>query len=190
MVLSSHKPKRHSTKQGAQSFWDSKRVALCALFCAAALLLSFIEIPLIPAAPFLKYDPSGPVALVAGLAFGPGTGVVVAFLPWLAHVFIEPVGAFISMVTMVSVTFLTSCLYAMRKTRAQAAVALLIGGVAQIAIALLLNLWLTPLYTGVPFDAVVMMIVPFLLPFNVIKALANALITFFIYKPLSRAIGP
>lgn len=189
MVFSTHKPKRHSTKKEANSFWDSKRVALCALFVSAGLLLSFIEIPLIPAAPFLKYDLSGVIALVAGLAFGPATGAVVAVLPWCAHLFIEPIGAFIAMVTTLGTTLCASVIYGAKKTRGQAALALIFSGILQIALAVLLNLCLTPLYAGVTFEAVLLMIVPVLLPFNAIKAVANGVITFLIYKPMSKAIG-
>lgn len=165
------------------------RVSLCALFCGAALLLSFVEIPLIPAAPFLKYDPSTIMALVAGLAFGPATGAVVAVLPWCVHLFIEPIGAFIALVTALCVTLVTAQLYTQRRTKAQCVFALVAGAVVQIVLALLLNLWLTPLYTGISFDAVCALILPFLLPFNVVKAVINASITFIIYKPLSRLIG-
>lgn len=165
------------------------RVSLCALFCGAALLLSFIEIPLIPAAPFLKYDPSTIMALVAGLAFGPATGAVVAVLPWCVHLFIEPVGAFIALLTALCVTLATAWLYALRRTKVQGVFALIVGAIVQVALALLLNLWLTPLYTGISFEAVCALIVPFLLPFNVVKAALNASVTFIVYKPLSRVIG-
>ncbi len=165
------------------------RVSLCALFCAAALLLSFVEIPLIPAAPFLKYDPSTIMALVAGLAFGPATGAVVAVLPWCVHLFIEPVGAFIAMITALCVTLVTAWLYALHRTKVQGVLALVVGGFVQVVLALLLNLWLTPLYTGISFEAVCALVLPFLLPFNVVKAILNASVTFIMYKPLSRLIG-
>ena len=36
---------------------DSKKIALAALFTAASLILSFVQIPIFPAAPWLMYDP-------------------------------------------------------------------------------------------------------------------------------------
>ena len=60
----------HSTT--AQGGWSTKTIAVTALFCAlAAVCTLFIEIPLLPGVPWLQYDPSGIVALVAGFAFGP-----------------------------------------------------------------------------------------------------------------------
>ncbi len=189
MSPSNRKPKRHSTKEGASSFWDSKRISLCALFVAAALLLSFIEIPILPAAPFLKYDLSGVVALIAGLAFGQATGAVVAVLPWCAHLFVEPIGAIIALLTNVVTVLVAASIYALRRTRAGAVVALIVASIVQIGLAILLNLCLTPLYTGLTFEVVLGLVVPILLPFNLIKATLNALITLVLYKPLSKAIG-
>ena len=73
----------HSTTAG--SGWSTRRIAVTALFCALSLITSFIEIPIFPPAPWLEYDPSCVVALVAGLAFGPATGTIVVVLSWLVH---------------------------------------------------------------------------------------------------------
>ena len=62
---------------------DSKRIALTALFTAASLMASFIQIPIFPAAPWLMYDPSGIICLIAGMAFGPKLGCAVAVISWL-----------------------------------------------------------------------------------------------------------
>ena len=48
------------------------------------------------------------------------------------------------------------------------------------------NLIITPIYLGVPVEAVIGMILPILLPFNLLKAGINALITFLVYKPIAR----
>ena len=61
-----------STRANARtSTVNTKKIALAALFTAASLILSFIQIPIFPAAPWLMYDPSGIVCLIAALAFGP-----------------------------------------------------------------------------------------------------------------------
>lgn len=189
MSLSNQKPKKHSTREGVISFWDSKRISLCALFVAGGLLLSFVEIPILPAVPFLKYDLSCVVALIAAFSFGPATGAVVAVLPWCMHLFVEPIGAFIALFTNLVTTLVASSIYTLHRTRPVAIMALIVASVFQIAIALLLNLCLTPLYTGLSFEVVLGLVLPFLLPFNLIKAVLNALFTGVLYKPFSKAIG-
>ena len=74
-----------TTEQG--SGWSTKRIAITALFCAVAAICSFIELPpFIPGASFLRYDPSGIIALIAGFAFGPATGVVVSIISYIPHI--------------------------------------------------------------------------------------------------------
>ena len=65
--------------------WSTRQLVTMALMCAIAALFSFIQIPLLPAAPFLTYDPSLMPAMVCGFAFGPGAGFVVAPLPAVIH---------------------------------------------------------------------------------------------------------
>ena len=59
----------HSTSE--QGTWTTKRIAITALFCSvAAICTLMVEFPILPGVTWLKYDPSGIVALVAGFAFG------------------------------------------------------------------------------------------------------------------------
>ena len=73
-----------TTAQGGG--WSTKRIAVTALFCAvAAICTLLLEFPILPGVTWLKYDPSGIVALVAGFAFGPSTAAVVSVIPYLVH---------------------------------------------------------------------------------------------------------
>ena len=50
------------------------------------------------------------------------------------------------------------------------------------------NLVFTPLFMGAPVGEVVAMLVPAIIPFNLMKAALNSLVTFVIYKPISRVV--
>ena len=65
--------------------WSTRQLVTMALMCAIAALFSFIQIPLLPAAPFLTYDPSLMPAMVCGFAFGPGAGFVVGAIAAVIH---------------------------------------------------------------------------------------------------------
>ena len=65
--------------------WSTRQLVTMALMCAIAALFSFIQIPLLPAAPFLTYDPSPMPAMVCGFAFGPGAGFVVGSIAAVIH---------------------------------------------------------------------------------------------------------
>ena len=66
----------------------------------------------------------------------------------------------------------------------------MLGIVFAVIMAVLGNLVVTPAWLGVPRDAVVAMIVPILIPFNLLKGLLNAILTLIVYKAISNLITP
>lgn len=179
----------HSTGVGDHGRWSTRRIALYALCTALAMAASFLEIPLMPAAPWLKYDPSGIVCLIAGFAFGPSAAVIVSILGFLPHLFIDPWGSLMAMAVALACSVPAALIYRKKPTRTRAALALVVGSLAALAVALVGNLLVTPLYAHMSMPQVALMILPILLPFNLIKLCINAVVTFLIYKPISTAIG-
>ena len=179
----------HSTTAG--NGWSTKRIAVTALFCAvAAICTLFIEFPILPGVTFLKYDPSAIVALVAGFAFGPATGAVVSVLPYLVHLATESglYGTFMAIVATITLVVPASLVYQRNTTMRGAAIGLVVGGLVCIAATILANIVITPLYMGAPRETVIDMIVPVLLPFNVLKVVINCVVTMLVYKPISKAL--
>lgn len=152
---------------------NTKKIALAALFTAASLVLSFIQIPIFPAAPWLMYDPSGIVCLIAALAFGPKLGAAVAIISWLPRVFLDPFGAPMGMASTCALVIPAALIYAKTRTRAGSTAGMIVGAVVSIVVACALNLVVTPLYTAVSVADVVAMILPILLPFNTLKMVIN-----------------
>lgn len=54
--------------------------SLSMLSAVAALLMRFVQFPILPGAPYLKFDPSEVPTLLAGTLYGPPAAVLVAFL--------------------------------------------------------------------------------------------------------------
>ena len=152
---------------------NTGKIALTALFTAASLILSFIQIPIFPAAPWLMYDPSGIVCLIAALAFGPKLGAAVAIISWLPRVFLDPFGAPMGMASTCALVIPAALIYAKTRTRAGSIAGMIVGAVVSIVVACALNLVVTPLYTAVSVADVVAMILPILLPFNTLKMVIN-----------------
>jgi len=186
----------YSTRRDAHSTtnsdgWSTKRIAVTALFCAvAAISTLFIEFPILPGVTFLKYDPSAIAALIAGFAFGPSTGAVVSILPYLVHLATESgiYGTFMAIVATLSLVLPASIVYQRSTTMRGAITGLIIGGVVCLACCILANIVVTPIYMGAPREAVIEMIVPVLIPFNVLKIVINCVVTALVYKPISKAI--
>ena len=58
-----------------------------------------------------------------------------------------------------------------------------------LACCILANLVITPIFMGAPTQTVIDMIVPALLPFNIVKIAINCVVTAAVYKPITKALG-
>lgn len=186
-------PQRHDTHATtADTGWSTRRIATTALFCAvSAIATLFLEFPILPGVTFLKYDPSAIIALVAGFAFGPGTGVVVSVLPYLVHLATQSgiYGAIMAIIATLALVLPASIIYQRNTTLKGAIIALAVGAVIDLVACIGANMVVTPIYLGTPVADVAAMIVPTLLPFNLIKIAINCVVTVLVYKPISKALG-
>ena len=192
MAMSTSKQRHDTHSTTAGSGWSTRRIATTALFCAvAAIATLFLEFPILPGVTFLKYDPSAIVALVAGFAFGPATGAVVSVLPYLVHLATQSgiYGSIMAIIATLSLVLPASLVYQRNTTMRGAVAGLAVGAVVCLVCCIGANMIVTPIYMGTPTEAVAAMIVPTLLPFNVIKIAINCIATAIVYKPLSRALG-
>ncbi|MGI6229788.1 MAG: ECF transporter S component [Tractidigestivibacter sp.] len=181
----------HSTS-AAGSGWSTKRIAVTALFCAVAAICTLVlEFPILPGVTWLQYDPSGIVALLAGFFFGPATGAVVSIIPYFVH--FATAGGVYGMLMAVLATFSlvmpASLVYKKNHTMRGAIAGMVLGGIICLAACIVGNLIVTPLYAGMSVDAVVALIVPALLPFNIFKIVINCVVAGLLLKPASKAIG-
>ena len=179
----------HSTTSGGA--WSTRRIATTALFCALAFVLTFVEIPIFPPAPWLMYDPSGIVAFVAALAFGPSTGAIVVTLPWvLKTLFSFNVWGHLMAIVAGVALCVPAAIIARRVGGTRGLIAgMVVGAVIALATCIGGNIVVTPLYTAVSTADVIAMIVPILLPFNALKIVINCVVTALIQKPISQIVS-
>ena len=190
MAVSTHLSQdKHSTTAGGT--WSTRRIAITALFCALSLITSFIEIPIFPPAAWLKYDPSCVIALVAGICFGPATGTLVVVLSWLLHLIFSfnPWGVLMAVVANVALVVPCSLIARRMDGPRGLVLGMIAGGALSLALCLVMNVIVTPLYTAVTTDAVVAMILPILTPFNLIKIVLNCVICALVIGPVSKVLG-
>ncbi|MDL2237756.1 ECF transporter S component, partial [Christensenellaceae bacterium OttesenSCG-928-K19] len=77
-------------------------------------------------------------------------------------------------------------IYKRSKTKKNAVVSLVGGVLSMTGVMVIMNLIFTPIFMGVELKVVQAMILPAILPFNLIKAGLNAVIAFAIYKAVGR----
>ena len=161
--------------------WSTRVLVTIALLCAISVLLSFVEFPLLPGVAWLSYDASIMPAAVCGFAFGPAAGLACGIISVVAHgiLFADFTGALMNLLVVIGFILPSALVYKKIHTLKGAIIGLLLG-----------ILVVTPAWLGVPLDAVVAMIVPILIPFNLLKGLLNAILTLIVYKAISNLITP
>ena len=167
---------------------------LSILTAFSIVLMLLIHFPIFPAAAYLEYEPMDVPILIAGFAYGPLAGLAVTIVSCLIQGLTVSaavggwVGILMHFIASGTLVTVASLIYR-RKHSIKGAVAGLICGTVSMALIMIpANLIIDPLFYGMPVDAVKEMILPIILPFNLIKAGINAVITFIIYKPLRKLV--
>jgi riboflavin transporter FmnP len=186
-----------------------KRFARIAILSAASTLLMYLEFPLPFFPGFLKYDFSEIPALVGAFAMGPGAGVCIVLVKALLHLPVTAtfgVGELANIIVGAVFVSAAGAVYALKKTRAGALVGMLCGTAAMAVVGALANFYIMlPFYMqlmGFSLEALLAMAEEFFLPvtnmatlviyvfgaFNIFKGLTASVITFFIYKRISKLL--
>ncbi len=163
------------------------KMAMLAAISLALMLLIRIPYPLFPQ---LVYDPADIPILISTFAFGPLAGLSITFVVSFIQAFPLAgdgiIGFFMHMMATGSFVLVAGLIYKRHKTKKTAVLALAVGSLIMTVIMVGWNLIVTPLYIGVPVQAIIAMVLPIFLPFNLLKAAINSVITFLIYKPIAR----
>ena len=155
-------------------------------------LAKHINALLLPGVAWLSYDASIMPAAVCGFAYGPAAGLACGIISVVAHgiLFADFTGALMNLLVVIGFILPSALVYKKIHTLKGAIIGLVLGIVFAVIMAVLGNLVVTPAWLGVPLDAVVAMIVPILIPFNLLKGLLNAILTLIVYKAISNLITP
>ena len=180
------------TPTNNSNVWSTRQLVTMALMCAIGTLLSFIEFPLLPGVTWLKFDASNMPAMVAGFAYGPAGGVAVGIVTAIIHglLMADFTGALMNILVVTCFVLPAAFIYKKKRTYKFAIIGLVFSIIAGVIGSIIGNLLLTPSWLGVPFDAVVALIIPVLIPFNLLKGLLNSVITLIVYKSISNIITP
>ena len=166
-----------------------KMILIAMLAAIAYLIVSLVRIPVVL---FLKYEPKDVVITIGGFILGPMASLVIsAVVSLLEMVTVSdtgPIGCLMNFLSTCSFACTAALIYNKRRTINGAVVGLLAGSVAMIAVMLLWNWLITPLYMGAPRETVEAMLLPVFLPFNALKAGLNSGLVMVLYKPVTTAL--
>ena len=169
-----------------------KTTTIAMLTAIAAVLITLVHFPLFPTAAFLQYDPADVAILIGAFAYGPVAGVIITVLASFIQAFLlggDGVYGFLMHTIASGVLAVTAgIIYRKLHTRKGAAVALTVGTLAMGFVMMGANHFITPMFMGAPVAVVDAMLLPVILPFNLLKAGINSVITFAVYKTVSRHV--
>lgn len=181
-----------------------RRMTMTAMLAAVSFVLQFLEfnVPFVPA--FIKMDFSDLPALIGAFALGPVSGVVIALIKNVLHLFMTSsggVGELSNFILSALFVLPAGLIYKHKKTRTRALIGALTGAIVSALVSIPSNYFIVyPVYTAfMPMETIVSMyqailpsvknlleaLIIFNAPFTFIKEMISVVITFIIYKHIA-----
>ena len=166
----------------------TKKITTLGMLCGLAVIVNLlIHFPLIPSVEFLSYDAKDVIIVIGGFIYGAGSAFIMSVITSLLEIMYRG-GNLLDVLMNVISTCTFACvaawIYKRDHTRKGAFLGLGIGTVCSVLSMLLWNYIVTAIYFGMPREAVVSILVPGILPFNLLKCGLNSGLTLFLYKPI------
>lgn len=160
---------------------------LAALAIAADM---FLRIPGIGG--FLTYEPKDVILTIGGFIFGPIAGIVMSLLVCTLEMLTVSstglIGLLMNFLSSAVFVGVGTLIYKKKKTLSGAIIGLIAASLSMTIIMLLWNYIITPMYMGIPREAVLELFVPLLIPFNLLKAALNSALIMSLYKGVVTAL--
>lgn len=172
----------------------TRRLVTMSTLCALSIvLLMLVRFPIIPGASFLEYEPADVPILIGTFIYGPMAGLLMtAVVSIIQGATVSAASGWVGIAMHFIATgifvIVAGNIYKKIHNIKGALIALLLGSLAMVLIMIPSNLFFTVKFYGYPYEAVKALLVPAIIPFNAIKALANSIIVLVVYKPLVRFI--
>ena len=168
-----------------------RKITVMAMLAAVAVVsVYFIKFPLLPSAPFLEYDIADVPVLIGTMLFGPSAGLITSAIQAFTVSSSSHIIGFLMHFCASGVLVLASGLmYKKIGGKKGMAAGLAVGSVLMTLVMIPLNLIFTGIFMGTGVEAVVKMLIPAIIPFNLIKACLNSVLTFLLFIPVNKIYG-
>lgn len=164
-------------------------LTLAALFSVLAYLIMFaFRTPLVPVISFVKYDAKDAVLALEAVILGPVpaalSSLVVAIIEFVTVGQTGPLGMLMNIVASLTFILPVGIIYKCHRKISGFIAGLICSALILTASMLLWNYLISPYYMGVSREAISKLLIPGFLPFNLIKAAINSVITLLLFKPV------
>ena len=167
-----------------------KLIAKMGMMTAIACVLGLFRFPILPMVPFLTYDFADIPIIISAFAFGPVAGLLITVVVSFIQAFLlggdQLYGFIMHILASGAFVIVASLIYKGHKTKKMAIVSLIAATLVMIVVMGAANYFVTPYYYGgAAMKEAVVKLMPFILLFNLIKGVANSVITLLVYKRIS-----
>ena len=176
----------------SRSVMSTKTITSVAMLTGVAYIVMFLSKMLPSVNGFLDFDFKDVVICIGGFTYGPTVAalisVLVAFIELITISGTGPIGFLMNALATCSFCCTASVVYKKRHTKAGAVWGLSLGVICLVAVMLLWNYLITPVYQNVPREVVAKMLPTVFFPFNLAKGGMNMAATLLLYKPVVTAL--
>lgn len=184
-----HEQELPADRRRGKVYFTASRIAKLALLTALAYVVTFLEFPIFPAAPFLQLDFSNVFLLLGGFLYGPLAAIVISLLKEclsLLDTSTGGVGEIANFLINFAFYIVPTIVYRYKKGLKWVIPMLAIGVILQIGAGLLVNRYINfPLYMGAGAQASFEALWWYIILFNLIKGVAVSAVTVLLYKRIS-----
>ncbi len=169
-----------------------KMVTMAVLSALSLVLMLLVRFPVLPAAPYLIYEPADVPIFIGTFLFGPLAGLVLTVIVSTIQAFVLSPDGWVGLIMHVAATgtfvITAGLIYRRHHKFTGAVIALAAGTLAMTLVMVPVNLIIQPNFYGTPLAVVKSFILPVIIPFNLIKAGGNSILTVLIYKRISKLV--
>ena len=167
----------------------TKQLTLMAILSAIAVILTVFKTPIFPVVSFLEYETADVPIFFGTFLFGPVCGILITVVVSIIQCFtVSAQAGIIGGIMHILATGFYCLVFGLitrkNKSTKTTIIGMAFGCLTMVVLMFFWNLLITPIYMKVPIQAV-LSLMPFILMFNVIKAVANSVLAFLLIKILS-----
>lgn len=170
-----------------------KMVQMAMLIAISLVLMMLIRFPIFPSAAFLQYDMADVPVLIGTMLFGPLSGLLILVIEAFLQAFLLAgdgwVGFLMHVMAQGVLVLVAGLFYKKWNNTRGLIVGLILGSLGATLMMVPLNYIFTVHFYGVPLEALNDLMLPAVIPFNLIKMGGNSLISAIVFIPLNRYLN-
>ena len=170
---------------------STKKIATFGVLAALSIVLLFFKFP-IPAFMALEYDFADIPIIICTSFFGVPSGLLLTVIVCLAQGLLSPssgiIGVVMHFVATGSFVLVYGFIFRSKKNLLFAIIGAVFGVITWVVVMIGMNIWLTPIFLGIPRASVYPMLLPIIVPFNLLKSIVNSTLSIILVFSLDKIL--